>query len=79
MQKNNKKLNVNTSTAQQKCIKSLSFLTNQDFVMIETLSLLIQPILITKNEDIYVKPAHKGKVDSSNYATDRKVTTTKLI
>ncbi len=79
MQKNNKKLNVNTSTGQPKPIKSNAFLTNQDFILIETLSLLFQPISVIKHEDIYVKPNNKGKIDSTIYTTDKKVTTTKLI
>lgn len=47
--------------------------------MIETLSLLFQPVSVIKHEDIYVKSNNKGKIDSSIYATDKKVTTNKLI
>lgn len=79
MQKNNKKSNVNTSTDQPKHIKSNAFLTNQDFVMIETLSQLFQPISVIKHEDIYVKSNNNGKIDASIYTNDKKVTTTKLI
>lgn len=61
MQKNNKKWDVNSLNPQPKLPKSNAFATNRDFVMIETLSILFQPISVTKNEDIFIYSKKRAK------------------
>lgn len=61
MQKNNKKGEIKTPTTQSKLLKLNDFVTNKDFVMIETLSILFQPISVTKNEDIFIYSKKRAK------------------